>query len=61
MEKRVVGIIAILGLVLAIFFFSANITGFAIANLSQTNSTWIGVVLLVIALIIVWFYFRKTQ
>jgi len=53
------GISIIIGLVLALFFLSGNLTGYTIANINQTSSTWIGLVLLIAGLIGVFFYFKK--
>ncbi len=52
-------IVGILGLFGALFFLSANLTGFAISNLNQTSSNWIGVGLFLVGLIAAFVYFRR--
>ncbi|MBI2632005.1 hypothetical protein HYW75_03305 [Candidatus Pacearchaeota archaeon] len=45
----------------SLFFVSSNITGNAIANLSQKSSNWIGGVLFFIGIIGAFFYFRTKR
>ena len=44
-------ILTVIGLVLGLFFLSPILTGSAVANLNQTTSSWVGLVLLVLAVI----------
>ncbi len=43
-------VLTIIGLVLGAFFLSPILTGSAVADLNQTTSTWVGGLLLVLAI-----------
>lgn len=59
LEGKVTSIIAISGVLVALFFLSTNITGNAIGNLNQTNVNVVGVLLLVIGLVAGYFWMKK--
>jgi len=52
-------VIATLGLLGAIFFLSSNITGNAIANVSQSSGNILGAILLVVGLVAGFFWVKK--
>ena len=45
------GLVGVIGIVAGLYLLSPSITGNLVANLSKTNSTLIGVVLLVVGLV----------
>jgi len=56
LEKRVIAsIIVILSLFLSLFFLSANLTGNVIGNLTKTSSNWIGVLILGLVGVVIYF------
>ncbi len=57
--NRATTITAIIGLLVGLFFFSSNFTGYTISNLNQTSSNLIGVVCLAVGLIAGYFYFKR--
>lgn len=59
LEQTTKGVTAILGLLGSIFFLSSNITGNAIANISQISSNILGAVLLVVGLVAGFFWVKK--
>lgn len=59
LEETVTTIITILSLGVGLFFFSSNITGNAIGNLTQNSTNMIGAVLLVVGLVAGYFWVRK--
>lgn len=58
LEKKVTVIMG-LSFIASILFLSSNITGFAIANLTQKTLNTIGVILFIIGLIGAFYYFRR--
>ena len=50
---------AIIGLIIAIFFLSPNLTGNAIGDLTNYTSNWIGGILFIVGLICVFTFFKK--
>jgi hypothetical protein len=56
-----VGVTALISLIGGIFFLSSNITGNAIANVSQNSSNVLGAVLLVVGLVAGLFYFKSKK
>jgi len=59
LERGVTSIIAIAGVLGGIFFLSSNITGNAIANVSQNSSNILGIVLLVVGLVAGFFWIKN--
>jgi len=59
LEQTTRGVTAILGVLGGLFFLSSNITGNAIANVSQNSSNILGVVLLVVGLVVGFFWVKK--
>lgn len=59
LEKKVLSIVATLGILSGLFFLSSNITGNVVGNLNQTSSNWIGGILFVIGLIGGYFFVRR--
>jgi len=59
LRKKLTPVIATLGLLSGIFFLSNNITGNAIANVSQSSGNILGAVLLVIGLVAGFFWVKK--
>jgi hypothetical protein len=57
--KAVTSVIVIAGVLGGIFFLSTNITGNAIANVSQNSSNVLGAVLLVVGLVAGFFWVKK--
>jgi hypothetical protein len=60
-SKRYHGLTAILGLLGGIFFFSSNITGNAIANLTTKTTSFLGAGLLVIGLVAGFFWLKAKK
>jgi len=52
---------AVVGLVSGIFFLSPNITGNAIANLSDNTSSWIGAALIFVGLVAGFFWIKNRK
>ncbi len=59
LTSRVSSVIAIAGVLGGLFFLSSNITGNAIANVSQSSSNVLGAVLLVVGLVAGFFWVKK--
>ena len=53
------GIIGLVCLIVGGFFLSSNITGNVIGNLTQNSSNWIGGVLGVVGIVVIFFYFKR--
>lgn len=53
--------VIIVGLVGGIFFLSSNVTGNAISNLSNTTSSWIGGVLILIGVVALGFWIKNRK
>ncbi|MAG78792.1 hypothetical protein CMI40_00245 [Candidatus Pacearchaeota archaeon] len=58
-SRASLAILAIGSFIVALFFFSVNITGNAIGNLAYNTSNWIGLILFVLGLVLAFFYFKK--
>lgn len=58
LTSRVASVIAIAGVLSGLFFLSSNITGNAIANVSQSSSNVLGAVLLVVGLVAGFFWVK---
>ncbi len=54
-------VMAVVGLVSGIFFLSPNITGNAIANLSDNTSSWIGAALIFVGLVAGFFWIKNRK
>jgi hypothetical protein len=61
LENRLGSTTAIIGLTLATFFLSSNITGNAVANLNQPSLNFIGTGLFLVGLVGAFMYFRKKR
>lgn len=59
MRRHIEFLIAVIGLIVGIFFLSSNITGNVIGN--QTISNWVGIVLLVVGLIAGFFWLKSKR
>lgn len=57
--SKVSSVVALLGVIGGLFFLSPNLTGNVVANASQTTSSWIGGVLLLIGLVGVYVFVRN--
>lgn len=53
--------IAVVSLIGSIFFLSGNITGNAVGGLNQASLNWIGILLLVMGLVEVFFILKKNK
>jgi|SRR3989344_1599271 len=58
LEHIVSGVLAVGGLVSSLFFLSSNVTGNAIAKVSQSSGNILGAVLLVVGLVASWFWLK---
>jgi protein-S-isoprenylcysteine O-methyltransferase Ste14 len=58
LNKSVIGIASIVGLLLGIVFLSSSITGNVISNLTNTTTSWMGIILIAFGLIGSYVYFR---
>lgn len=61
LERLMPLVIAVVGLVSGIFFFSTSVTGNAISNLSSTTSSWIGGVLVLIGVVALGFWIKNKK
>ena len=57
-KKFIFPILAIATLVIALFFVSFNLTGYAIGGLTQNNSTLLGISLFILGMVFAFFYFK---
>ncbi len=61
LERTLGGTLAIMGLISSIFFFSSNVTGNVIGNLTNSTSNIIGAALFLIGIVGAFFYFRRKR
>jgi len=61
LESRVSGAATVIILAASLFFISSSLTGNAIADLNETTSSWIGVILFILGIIGAGFYLRNKR
>jgi hypothetical protein len=61
LEQKVSSVIAIVGIDASLFFLGSSVTGNAIVNLSKSSSNFVGVILLSIGLINVFFCLKNRK
>lgn len=58
LEQIVSGVVGVGGVLGSLFFLGSGVTGNAIGNISQSSSSWIGIVLFLVGMAGALFYFR---